>query len=177
MKLIRHVLIVVGVAAAIFAGGGLLLPGKLHVERSTLIQAPPSAVFPYLNAARQFNAWSPWAARDPQTQYAFTGSPEGVGNRMQWQSAHIGSGSMEIVESVPDKKVAFALDFHEEGKAKAVMTLTPEAGGTRVTWEMVSRLPYKPVARWMGLVLPRFIAADFDEGLRRLKNKVEKGTP
>ncbi len=177
MKLIRHVLIILAVAAAIFAGGGLLLPGEIHVKRSGVIQAAPSAVFPHLNSARQFNTWSPWAARDPQTQYAFTGSAEGVGNRMQWQSAKVGSGSLEIVESVPDQKVRYTLDFGEEGTAEAALTLAPEPGGTRVTWTMDSRLPYNPVARWMGLLLGRFVAADFDEGLQRLKNKVEKGAP
>jgi uncharacterized protein YndB with AHSA1/START domain len=178
MKLIRHLLIILGVAAAVFAGGGLLLPGEIRVERSAVIPAPPSAVFPYLNAARKFNEWSPWAALDPQTQYAFTGPAEGVGSRMQWQSAQTGSGSLEIVESVPDQKATYALDFGGMGTAEAVLTLAPEAGGTRVTWGFVSRLPYNPVARWMGNLVGRWMTGSyFEDGLSRLKNKVEKGAP
>ena len=177
MKLIRHLIIILVIGAAVLAGGGLLLPGEIRVERSAVIQAPPSAVFPYVNSAAKFNEWSPWAARDPNTQYAFTGPAEGAGNRMQWQSEHMGSGSMAIVESVPDRKVALALDFGHMGEADSSYVLTPEKDGTRVTWGIVSRLPYEPVARWMGLMLGRWIGADFEDGLRRLKNKVEKGTP
>jgi hypothetical protein len=110
--------------AAIFAGVGLLLPGRVHVERPAAT-AQPGQIFPHLNNLHKFNAWSLSAARDTATKYAFTG---------------------------------------------------PEAGGTRVTWTLDSALPFQPLARWYDLAFPSFIGKDDDEGLARLKARVEKGT-
>lgn len=175
MKLIRRLLVLVAVLAAVFVGVGLMLPGRIHVERSALIQAEPAAVFPFVNDFRRFNQWSPWAARDPQGTYNFTGPGEGVGARMAWQSDQHGTGSQEIIESRPNELVVTALDFGEMGRARATFRLSPEAGGAHVSWSLDSELPFDPLARWFGLMFPRWIGADYEEGLARLKTLVEKG--
>jgi hypothetical protein len=175
MKLIRRLVVIMVLLATIFVGVGLMLPGRIQVERSTVIQAQPAAVFPFVNDFRRFNQWSPWQARDPQTTYAFTGPNEGVGSRMTWQSAQHGDGAQEIVESQPNERVVTALDFGEMGAARAAFRLSPEAGGTRVSWSLDSQLPYHPLARWFGLMLPGWIGADYEQGLARLKTLVEKG--
>jgi hypothetical protein len=176
MKFIRRLVILLAVLAASVAGVGLMLPGSVHVERSAVIAAPPGQIFPYMNDLRKFNEWSPWARRDPQTKYAFTGPERGAGVVMTWQSEKLGVGRQQIVASEPDRRVETALDFGAMGTAQAGFTLAPEGAGTRVTWSLDSRLPYNPLIRWMGLMLPRWIGADYEEGLARLKALVEKGT-
>ncbi len=177
MRFFRWLLIVIAILAAFFVGGGMLLPGDIHVERSTVIQADASQIFPYLNNFRRFNEWSPWAARDPNTPYTFSGPEEGTGAKMAWHSddEKVGSGSQEIVESTSNERVVTALDFGEMGKARASFQLRPEDGGTRVVWSLDASLSADPLARWMGLLLDHLIGADYEEGLKRLKAKVETG--
>jgi hypothetical protein len=176
MKLIRRLLVLLVIVAAIFAGVGLLLPAAIHVERSAMIAAKPAQIFPYMNNFRKFNAWSPWAARDPAIQYAFTGPDNGAGATMNWQSEKLGNGRQQILTSVPDERVVTSLEFGGMGGAQANFSLAPEGAATLVTWSLNTDLPYNPVARWFGLMFPRWIAADYDEGLLRLKNLVEKGS-
>ena len=176
MRFLRRLPVVLIVLAAIFVGVGLILPGSIKVERSAVIQAPPAAIFPLLNDLRQFNRWSPWAARDPQTAYAFSGPESGVGARMTWQSQKLGNGTQEIVESVPDQRVVTALDFGDMGTARAGQNLRPEGSGTRVIWDLETNLPYNPLSRWIGLMFDRWIGADYEVGLARLKNLAEKGS-
>lgn len=176
MKLIRRLVILLAVLAAIVAGVGLMLPGSVHVERSAAIAARPGQIFPYMNDLRKFNEWSPWAQRDPQTKYAFTGPEQGAGAVMTWQSEKHGAGHQRIVANIPDQRVETALDFGAMGTAQAGFRLAPEGAGTRVTWSLDSRLPYNPLARWIGLMLPKWIGADYEEGLARLKALVEKGS-
>jgi len=164
------------ILGAVFVGVGLILPGSVRVERSAVIQAQPAAIFPLLNDFRKFNQWSPWAARDPEATYAYTGPDQGVGARMTWQSQQHGAGSQEIVTSVPSDTVATALDLGAMGTAKAGYTLKAEGGATRVTWNLETNLPYNPAARWMGLMFDRWIGADYEAGLARLKSLAEKGS-
>lgn len=178
MKFIKGLLISLIVLVAIFVGVGLLLPGHVHVERSTLIAAQPADIFPYLNNFRRFNEWSPWHRRDPGAEYEFSGPDAGVGAKMSWRSEDpkVGSGSQQIVASTPDTSVVSALDLGPMGGAQAGFLLTPEGAGTKVSWSLDTSLPAKPLARWMGLLLDGLIGADYEEGLARLKAKVE-GNP
>jgi hypothetical protein len=164
------------ILAAVFVGLGLILPGTVHVTRSTVIAAQPAQIFPYMNDLRKFNEWSPWAARDPATKYAFTGPDQGAGATMTWQSEQFGAGRQQITTSHPDEKVVTALEFGAMGSAEATFLLIPEEGRTRVTWKLVSALPFQPLARWFGLFFPYLIGKDYDEGLARLKALVEKGS-
>lgn len=175
MILIKGLFVIIVVATAFFMGVGMLLPGAIHVERSAIIAAQPGQIFPYVNDFRKFNVWSPWALRDPAAQYAFTGPERGPGAAMAWKSEKHGQGSQHIIASVPDERVVTAMELGAMGSAQANFLLAPEDAGTRVTWSFDTDLPFSPVARWFALMFPDWIAADYDEGLTRLKNLVERG--
>lgn len=177
-KFLRRLIVVAVVLGTIFVAVGLVLPANIHVERSAVIQAPSADIFPYVNDFRRFNEWSPWSARDAKTKYAFTGPENGEGAGMTWQSENpnVGTGSQTIVESVPNEQVKTLLDFGEMGRAQAYYRLEAQGAGTKVTWGFDTELPYNPLARWMGLFFDRWIGADYENGLGRLKRKVETGS-
>jgi hypothetical protein len=177
MRVLKWLFVVAVALALIVIGGGYALPRSVHVERSTLLQADAGKIFPYINSLRRFHEWSPWAERDPNMKLDFAGPEEGVGAKMSWSSdkGDVGSGTQEIVESVANERVATALDFGEMGKSRASFRLLPEESGTKVTWALDAELPSNPIARWFGLFLDGMVGADYDEGLKRLKAKVEAG--
>ena len=151
------------------------LPQQITVARSMVINAPEADVFAYLNNYRRFNEWSPWAARDPEAKYVFSGPEEGKGARMEWSSDNpeVGSGAQEIVESQPGALVRVSLDFGDMGKGGATFQLEPSGAGTRVIWAFNTDVGNNPMRRWMGLMFDRWIGADYEEGLERLKKVVE----
>ena len=151
------------------------LPQQITVARSKIINAPESDVYPYVNSLRRFNEWSPWATRDPETKYVYSGPEEGKGAHMEWSSAHpdVGSGVQEIIESEPNSFVRVSLDFGDMGKANASYQLKPSGAGTRVVWVFDTNVGNNPLRRWMGLMFDRWIGQDYEEGLERLKKIVE----
>ncbi len=94
---------------------------------------------------------------------------------MAWDSTQMGTGSQAITESVENEKVVSDLNFGEMGAAAAGFRLAPAGDATTVTWTLDSNLPANPLSRWFGLILPRLLGSDYDEGLARLKAKVEGG--
>ncbi len=180
MGMLRSMVIGLVVIVAVALGIGLLLPRHVHVERAVEIDAPPSAVFGYLDNYERFNEWSPWARLDPNTQYTFSGPQEGVGAAMAWVSdnPNVGAGSQEITEVVPDRLVRTALDFGENGTATAFFRLDALDGGTRtqVTWGFDTDLGYNPITRYVGLMFDSMIGADYEQGLAGLKTLVESET-
>lgn len=170
----KKILLGIGIVLIVFVAVGFMLPRSAHVERSITINSTPEKVFGYVNNFREFNTWSPWAKRDPETQYRYSGPDAGVGATMAWQSSDpsVGKGSQRIIASEPGKRVVVALDF-DDHHATAYYVLVPEGDITRVTWGFDSDLGMNPIARYFGLFFDKMIGADYEQGLGFLKARVE----
>lgn len=177
MKLFQRVLIGLAVLAVILIGAAYLLPREVTVERTIEIAAPAEAVFPHVNSMTATQAWSPWMDRDPNVQVRFEGPDSGVGNKMHWASdmRSVGTGTQEIVASVPNSRVDTALDFGPMGLAEAWFQLDETGGSTTVTWGFRSDMGLWPQDRYMGLMMDGFLGPDYEAGLANLKALVEQG--
>ena len=177
MKFVKIVLGVVIVLVVALLLVGLLLPSEQYVERSAVVEADQAEVFSLVSDYRQFNKWSPWAERDPETEYEFSGPVTGVGSKMSWRSEDpsVGIGAQEIVEIQPDTMVKSKLSFEGfDTPSYATFTLEPTDSGTRVTWSFDANMDTM-VGRYMGLMMDKWVGADYERGLARLKELAEKG--
>lgn len=164
---------------AVVVALGFLLPDKVRVERSVLIDAPRETVFALVGDFNRWHEWSPWADIDPNTQYSIAGA--GLGQTMSWSSKDpkVGSGAQVITEYDPPAKMKTQLSFGEMGGGVATMTLTEENGGTRVAWMLDTRmregvpLVWKPMSTYMGFFMDGMIGKDYEKGLAKLKAAAE----
>ena len=173
--MLKKALIAIVLLALLLVIVGFLLPAKIHVERSAVIDAPPAVVFGLIDDFHNFNKWSPWAEMDPATKYTFEGADHGVGHRMHWESDNpkVGSGSQEIIETVPESLVRTHLDFGPNGVATATFHLEPAGSGTQVTWALDTDLGNNPAFRYFGLFFDRMVGPDYEKGLSNLKRVAE----
>ena len=175
MRMLRILLVVLFAVVVLLAVVTYILPRETSVERSVTISASPEEIFPYLNSMQATEAWSPWMGLDPDMVLMYEGPETGVGNRLVWRSEHpqVGSGTQEIVVSVANSRVETVLDFGPMGTAGAWFDLEPEAGETILTWGFTTDAGMNPVARWMGLMMDRWVGADYERGLTGIKALVE----
>ncbi len=178
MRVLRKIFTFIIVVAAILAVVAYVLPREVTVERSLTINATPEAIFPHVNSMQATEAWSPWLERDPNVKLTYEGPDSGVGNRMTWESEHpqVGSGTQEITASIENSQVRTALDFGAMGTARARFDLKPDGAVTELTWGFVTDTGMNPIARWMGLMMDRWVGADYEAGLARIKALVESGS-
>jgi effector-binding domain-containing protein/uncharacterized protein YndB with AHSA1/START domain len=177
MSALKKLAIGVLTLAIVLVGVGFLLPRSAEVERSIVIQAPPATVFAVLNGFRNFNRWSPWADLDPEARYAYTGPVQGVGAKMSWAGSDaVGSGSQEILESEPYQRIRIRLTFSgwDDADNHASYLLSSVGESTHLTWRFEGDFGTNLLGRYFGLMMDRFIGADYAKGLARLKNYVEQ---
>lgn|GEM_PF-1749435 len=172
MKTLRTILFGVLALAAIVALATFLLPAKVTLQRQSEINRAPSLVYAFVSDINGFNQFSPWKRADPNMTNTITGGP-GAGQKMVWQSAKMGDGSMTIADAKPYESVAYDLDFGRS-KAKSSFTITPAANGSKVVWTMDSYAGFNPIERVMNFVMKGLIAKDFESGLVRLKVLAEE---
>jgi effector-binding domain-containing protein len=179
MKILKPVLIVVAALLLLLIIIGLFLPSSAHVERTVSIAAAPGDVYEIVNDLRRFNEWSPWFEKDPKAKYTYSGTPTGVGSRLEWESqvSSVGSGSQEIIESVPDQKVRTRLNFGASGDTQAEVRIAPEGAGSRVTWALDASFGRNLVGRYFGLAMNSMVGPDYEAGLGKLKALAESALP
>lgn len=177
MNLLLRLLIIVLVAVAILFGVGFFLPGAVDLERRTEISAPPEDVYPYVADLHRWQAWSPWAARDPERLVSYEGPESGAGATMRWRSEHaiLGDGSLETTAVEQNRLVRHRLAFGDQWTADAVIKLEPSDTGCVAAWGLEGQLEENPIARFRGLVYRFVLGADLARGLAQLKTLVEEG--
>jgi Polyketide cyclase / dehydrase and lipid transport len=174
MKILIRVVVGLAVLAVLLLGIGLLLPSRVHIERSIVIAANPAQVFAVVDGFGQFDQWSPWLQLDPNAKTSKSGPAEGVGARYAWSgNDKVGSGTQEIVESVPYSKVRTALTFDGFPPSEASFLLAPTAAGTHLTWTMDVDMGRNPIGHWFALGMDKMIGPDYERGLAQLKAHVE----
>ncbi len=176
MKILFKLLMGLAVLLVVFLIVGMMLPERLQVERSIVIRADASKVYPYISNFRLFNQWSPWAKIDPDVKHTYEGPEQGQGAIMHWRSEHteVGKGSQKIVEAEPNRHIKIVLAFGGMGKAYANYNLQADQESTTVTWAFDMRFGYNIPGRIMGLFIGDQIGASYDKGLVDLKRLVEQ---
>lgn len=171
--MVRNIIIGLVVLVVVVIGVAFVLPQNVHVERTTVIAAPPDDIFAVVNDLTRAKEWGVWFKREPNMQLNLEGPPQGVGAKISWKSETQGDGSQEIVESEPFSRVKTKLDFGGQGTAYATFKLETTEGGTKVVWSMDTDVGMNPVMRYMGLMFDSWVGKDYEEGLANLKKLVE----
>ncbi len=175
MKFLKILLAILLVLAVVFLLGAYLLPDRVRISREIAIDRPAGQVFAVVNDLRRFNDWSPWSDIDVDATYRHEGPDQGAGATLHWSGNDaVGKGSLRIVDSEAPSRVTTEVSF--EGfpvPARGEFLIEPVGtDGSRVEWSFDTELK-GPLARWFGLAMPRYIGADYEKGLSRLKVLVE----
>ena len=174
--------IVGGLAATVLLlfVAGFVLPSQIHVERSVLIGAPPTQIFPLVSDFHRWDAWSPWAKIDPDAEMIISGT--GIGQTMEWHSKdpQVGDGSQKVTAIESPDYMKTHMDFGDQGMADATIQLTPQGDGTLVSWSLDSDVRagvptlMQPISTYFGFMMDNMIGKEYEKGLSNLKALAER---
>ncbi|OGR85577.1 MAG: polyketide cyclase [Elusimicrobia bacterium RIFCSPLOWO2_01_FULL_54_10] len=176
--MIKKILIGLVVVVGVFAAYVAKKPSHYSVTRSTVISAPASVVFPHVNDLSKWEAWSPWAKKDPQAKTTLEGPKAGVGAISRWAgNKDVGEGSMTITESKSNELIRIRLDFLKPMKSTSDVEFTFKAQdkkNTSVTWTMSGESNFigKAMCTFMG-DMDKMVGGDFEAGLAGIKSIAE----
>ena len=173
----KRIFLVLAAVVAIFAAFVATRPSEYKVERSLVINAPASDIFPRVVAFRKWTTWSPWAHLDPSMAAEYSGPKGGVGSVYHWKgNDKVGEGRMTVTAARKDQLVEIRLEFIKpwEQTSKTSFTFKPEGPGTKVTWSMTGERDF--VGKLFGLFMDmdKMVGPDFEKGLLALKEKADE---
>lgn len=169
--LLGLVLVVVALLAVI-----AMQPSEFRIERSATMSAPASAPFAQVNDFHNWEAWSPWLEADPSAKVTFEGPSSGASAMYRWAgNDDVGSGSMTLLESHPDKRIRIQLEFLKPfpNSCTAEFRFEPKGDQTVVTWSMYGKNGFKGKAIHFFMNMDKMIGGQFEKGLAKMKAVVE----
>ncbi len=175
--MIKTIFLVIAAAIAGVLVYAAMQPDSFAVQRSITIAAPPERVHGLIDDFKRWSEWSPWEKLDPALKRTHTGAPSGKGAVYAWEgNKDVGSGRMEVTDSVAPGKVVIKLDFIQPFEAHNIteFNLTPQASGTQVTWKMQGPSPYVTKLMQVFVSMDKMVGKDFEVGLANMKAVAEK---
>lgn len=173
--MIRKILLGLGFVIALILIIPFFRSAEFLISREIVINSSPEVLFPYINNAQKSYEWMPWAESDPGVEIKFTGAPEGVGAKSSWDGKQMGTGSSEVIESIPNQSVKTTLVYTKpfEMSQVATVSLAPTSAGTKVTWSVDGHNNY--FFKLIGIFIDcdKMVGDQFLQGLNKLKKIVE----
>ena len=152
-------------------------PPTFHVDRSTIVAAPPEKIFEHVNDFQKWRGWSPYEQLDPDMKRTYEGALAGEGASYAWEGDDkAGEGKMTIEKSDKNKELAIKIEFKKPMAVtnKITFTFVPVAEGTKVTWAMDGDNNFFSKAFQLFVDFDKMVGTDFEKGLASLKDVAEK---
>jgi hypothetical protein len=176
MKFLKIFMVVAVVVIAVFFVGGLFLPKSYSVSRSINISAPDTVIYTNIANFKNFLTWSPWSKIEPTAKRIISGTPALPGHIYRWEGNKTGVGQMEITATKPTCTVKMLVTLSKpfETSANTQFNLKKERDYTKVTWSIHGENHL--FGKWLAVFISMdtIVGEDFENGLKSLKEKLEK---
>lgn len=170
MKALKGFISVLALLLLGFVGIGLALPGEWSAERSRVVAAPVSRVFPYLEDVALWREWSSMG----QVEGVVSDPSAGEGASLTWDDPQWGSGEFRIVGVTPGREVRYQV-LVEDGdiRTDGVISVTVAGEDTEITWREEGDLGWNPLLSWFALGMDRMQGEELQKALDRLQALLE----
>lgn len=175
MSVLKKLLVLVGVLITLFVATSFFISKDYSVERTIVINAEPSEIYPYVVDLKEWSKWGVWFKRDPNMELEFSGPDRAIGMRSKWKSETEGNGEMEITQLEHNRRVLYRLYFPDfDMGSNGAVEIKPTSNGSIVTWRDEGTVDNNPINRYLALMMDGMIGPDFEMGLENLKILAEK---
>ena len=157
-----------------FAIPSLFLDKAFAMDRATTIGAPAKDVHDVVSDFTTWDEWTAWTKEeDPTLEFEYSGSPGQVGHSMSWTGDELGNGTLTLTEVTPDA-VRYSMVFDDMAPSQGAILIEERSGGqTAVQWSFSGEFEGMPYWRYMGLMMDRMTGPSFEQGLEKLKVRLE----
>ncbi len=178
MKILKTILIAVGILIAVPLIVSLFVKKDYEVEREITIDKPKEDVFDYVKFLKNQDNYSKWATMDPDMKKTYRGTDGTVGFISAWESNNkdVGKGEQEIKKITEGERIDFELRFFEPFESTEPAYMTTESvseNQTKVKWGFSGHMDYPMNIMMLFMDFEKMIGDDLDTGLKNLKSVLE----
>jgi hypothetical protein len=179
MKILKKILIGIGILILIPLILALFLKKNYNVEREIVINKPRQEVFNYLKFLKNQNNFSKWANIDKNMEKSFNGTDGTIGFVSTWNSTNpdVGKGEQEIKKITEGERIDYEIRFIEPFESISpayILTESVSDNETKVSWGFSGHMAYPTNLMMLFMDFEKMIGDDLAVGLGNLKLIMEK---
>lgn len=177
MKILKKVLIALGILIAIPLVFALFISKDYALEREITINKPKQVVFDYVKYLKNQNNYSTWNTMDPNMKQTYRGTDGTVGFVAAWESKKMGDGEQEIKKITEGERVDTELRFKGMFASVSPAYMSTEAVSdsvTKVKWAMNGHMAYPMNFMQAFMSMEDMIGTEYEKSLLTLKGILEK---
>ena len=179
MKIIKYIVVALGILLAALLLMGLFLPKEYALSRTVTIQRSNADVYNYVKYLKNQSQYSVWAKMDPNQITTYTGEDGQVGFTSAWNSQvdSVGAGAQTIVAMNEGTSIDYEIIFTEpfESTMQTSMLFAPvDSSSTKVTWNFRGDMNYPFNVMLLVYDMEKSLGKDLQQGLNNLKELLEK---
>jgi len=179
MKILKYIVIIIGVLIAALLIVGLILPKEYKLSREVTIKRNNTDVYNYVKYLKNQSHYNVWAMMDPNQITTYTGEDGQVGFTSAWKSEidSVGAGAQTIVAMNEGTSIDYEIIFTEpfESTMQTAMLFEPVDGSsTKVTWNFRGDMNYPFNVMLLVYDMEKSLGKDLQQGLNNLKELMEK---
>ncbi|MBK7097870.1 MAG: SRPBCC family protein [Sphingobacteriales bacterium] len=179
MRILKRILIVVGILIAIPLIVALFVKKEYAVEKKIIINKPKAEVFEYIKFLKNQDNFSKWATIDPNMKKSYRGTDGIEGFVSHWESDNeeVGWGEQEIKKITEGERIDFELRFIKPFEATEPAFMSTELvseNQTKVKWGFSGHMNYPMNLMMLFMDFEKMIGDDLQSGLTKLKSELEK---
>lgn len=171
LKYILFLLLILIIGISIYIA---VQPNSYEVTRERIIEAPSAIIYDNLIDFKNWESWSPWLEKNPNSKVTYPQLTNGVGGSFSWEDDD-GIGSMKTVSTSPNISIEQQMQFDDFEPSNIYWTFEPSSDGkTNVSWKMKGdNIPFmfKAYSIFSG-GFEKMIGPDFERGLEKLDSVV-----
>jgi uncharacterized protein YndB with AHSA1/START domain len=177
MKIVKAILMVIGILVGIVLIAALFMKKEYTVMREIVINKPRAEVFNYIKFLKNQEHYNKWTMMDPNSKKDYKGTDGSVGFVLSWDSQNkdVGQGEQEITKIAEGERINIDLRFIRPFKGEAKTHMETEQAGdnqTKVKWVFEGKSPYP-----MNIMIPamdNMLGKDLATSIANLKAELEK---
>ena len=177
MKILKKILIALGIIIAIPLILAVFVKKDYTVVRDITINKPKQEVFNYVKSLKNQSNFSTWTMMDPKMKQTFRGEDGTVGSVSAWESEQMGNGEQEIKKITEGERIDTELRFFGMFGSTSPGYFTTEAvseTATKVTWAMNGHMAYPLNFMQLFMSMDKVIGSEYEKSLVNLKGILEK---
>lgn len=153
-------------------------PNNFEVVRTRTIEVPAAVIYDNVIDYRNWEAWSSWIEKKPDTKITYPEQTKDIGGSYSWEDDD-GVGNMKTLATTPSTYIEQSMQLNDYEPSKVTWNFEgTEDGKTNVTWTMKGdKIPFsfKLYALFSG-GFDTMIGPDFERGLEKLDSLLVEST-
>jgi hypothetical protein len=151
---------------------GFLLPSEIKSSHTVTLQSKAEDVFFHINDMKEWISWMTFnwpvpVAEKPEMAYSEPSSGKGAYFSWQHENAMVGSGTIRILESIPNSSIDYVLQKDDYNAIFGEINIVEDRMGTQITWTTSSTIK-NPWGRYLSFFLKGWMLREIKDNIRNL---------